>query len=59
MPSLLILDGHYSHTRNIDFLSLARQNFVTIISLLNYLWVDLNTITAKKQENLYVKTKER
>lgn len=32
-PSLLILDGHYSHTRNIDLLNLASENGVTIISL--------------------------
>lgn len=32
-PSLLILDGHYSHTRNIELLELARQNGVTILSL--------------------------
>ena len=31
-PSLLILDGHYSHTRNIDLLNFARDNGVTIIS---------------------------
>lgn len=32
-PLLLILDGHYSHTRNIEVIDLARQNNVTIISL--------------------------
>lgn len=32
-PVLLILDGHYSHTRNLDVISLARQNHVCIISL--------------------------
>lgn len=32
-PVLLILDGHYSHTRNIDVIDLARENHVVIISL--------------------------
>lgn len=32
-PVLLILDGHYSHTRNIDVIILARENHVVIISL--------------------------
>lgn len=32
-PVLLILDGHHSHTRNIDVVDLARENHVTIISL--------------------------
>lgn len=27
---LLILDGHYSHTRNIELTDLAKQNYVTI-----------------------------
>nr|CAH7736079.1 unnamed protein product [Callosobruchus chinensis] len=32
-PVLLILDGHYSHTKNIDVIELARQHHVTILSL--------------------------
>ncbi len=32
-PVLLILDGHYSHTRNIWVIELARKNHVIIISL--------------------------
>lgn len=32
-PILLILDGHYSHTRNIEMLELASDNGVVIISL--------------------------
>ncbi|XP_050340939.1 uncharacterized protein LOC126767492 [Bactrocera neohumeralis] len=32
-PILLILDGHYSHTRNVDVLDKARQNGVIILSL--------------------------
>ncbi|XP_075150482.1 uncharacterized protein LOC142224585 [Haematobia irritans] len=32
-PILLILDGHYSHTRNLEVLDLARTHHVTIISL--------------------------
>ncbi|XP_067627379.1 uncharacterized protein [Eurosta solidaginis] len=32
-PILLILDGHYSHTRNIELLDLARDNGVVILSL--------------------------
>lgn len=32
-PVLLVLDGHYSHTRNIDVINLARQNYISIISL--------------------------
>lgn len=30
---LLVLDGHYSHTRNIDVIRLARENYISIISL--------------------------
>lgn len=30
---LLILDGHFSHTRNIDVIELARENNVDIVSL--------------------------
>ncbi|XP_023238520.1 uncharacterized protein LOC111637281 isoform X2 [Centruroides sculpturatus] len=33
LPVLLILDGHYSHTRNVDVIELARINHVSIISL--------------------------
>ncbi|XP_047026166.1 MFS-type transporter clz9-like [Helicoverpa zea] len=32
-PVLLILDGHYSHTKNIELIDLARQHYVTILSL--------------------------
>ncbi|XP_072379870.1 uncharacterized protein [Diabrotica undecimpunctata] len=32
-PVLLIRDGHYSHTRNIEVIDLARDNHVTIIVL--------------------------
>ncbi|XP_046677318.1 uncharacterized protein LOC124365384 [Homalodisca vitripennis] len=32
-PVLLILDGHNSHTKNIDIVNLARDNFISIISL--------------------------
>ncbi len=32
-PVLLILDSYYSHTRNLKFLGLARQNYVTVISI--------------------------
>ncbi|CAH1988994.1 unnamed protein product [Acanthoscelides obtectus] len=32
-PVLLVLDGHYSHTRNIDLIDLAKQNHVAIICL--------------------------
>lgn len=32
-PHLLILDGHYSHTRNAEMLELARKNGVVVISL--------------------------
>ncbi|XP_036334788.1 uncharacterized protein LOC118745442 [Rhagoletis pomonella] len=32
-PALLILDGHYSHTRNIELIDLARENGVVILSL--------------------------
>lgn len=32
-PVLLILDGHYSHTRNLEIIEKARENFVTIICL--------------------------
>ncbi|XP_072380823.1 uncharacterized protein [Diabrotica undecimpunctata] len=32
-PVLLILDGHYSHTRNIDVIEAGRANFVTILCI--------------------------
>lgn len=32
-PVLLVLDGHYTHTRNINVINLAREHHVTIISL--------------------------
>lgn len=32
-PVLLILDGHYSHTRNIDVINLGRENHVSILCL--------------------------
>lgn len=32
-PILLILDGHYSHTRNINFIDLARESFVSVLCL--------------------------
>ncbi|XP_018563147.1 uncharacterized protein LOC108904910 [Anoplophora glabripennis] len=32
-PVLLVLDGHCSHTRNIELIELAKENYVTIICL--------------------------
>lgn len=32
-PVLLLLDGHFSHTQNIDLIDLAKTNHVTIVSL--------------------------
>lgn len=32
-PVLLVLDGHYSHTRNIDLINKARENHIIIICL--------------------------
>lgn len=32
-PVLLILDGHYSHTKNLNLIDLARENHVSIMSL--------------------------
>lgn len=32
-PVLLILDGHYSHSRNLDVLNLARENHVSIVCI--------------------------
>lgn len=32
-PILLILDGHNTHTKNIDVIELARQNHISIISI--------------------------
>ncbi|XP_022824970.1 tigger transposable element-derived protein 6-like [Spodoptera litura] len=32
-PVLLVLDGHYTHTRNIDLINLARDNNVIIVCL--------------------------
>jgi hypothetical protein len=31
-PVLLLLDGHFSHTKNLELIDLARENFVKIIS---------------------------
>ena len=44
-PSLLILDGHYSHTKNIDHLNLAGDYGVTIISLPHH--------SSHKMQSLY------
>ncbi|GBP18462.1 Modular serine protease [Eumeta japonica] len=35
-PILLILDGHYSHTRNLEILEVARERHVVIVSLPPY-----------------------
>jgi hypothetical protein len=32
-PVILVLDGHYSHTRNLQAITLARENHVDIICL--------------------------
>lgn len=32
-PVLLVLDGHYSHTRNVNLIDMARKNYVTILCL--------------------------
>ncbi|KAJ8942016.1 hypothetical protein NQ314_010246 [Rhamnusium bicolor] len=32
-PVVLILDGHYSHTRNMDVIDVARENHISIICL--------------------------
>jgi len=32
-PVIRVLDGHYSHTRNLDVVTLARENYVYIICL--------------------------
>ncbi|XP_030746037.1 uncharacterized protein LOC115874879 [Sitophilus oryzae] len=32
-PVLLVLDGHYSHTRNLDVIEIARSNHLTIICI--------------------------
>lgn len=32
-PALLVLDGHYSHTKNLEVIDLARKNNVHIVSL--------------------------
>lgn len=32
-PFFLVLDGHYSHTRNIEVIEMARQNHVSIMCL--------------------------
>ncbi|XP_072389656.1 uncharacterized protein [Diabrotica undecimpunctata] len=32
-PILLVLDGHYSHTRNVALIELAKQHHLTIICL--------------------------
>ncbi|KAH9635904.1 hypothetical protein HF086_002464 [Spodoptera exigua] len=35
-PALLILDGHNTHTKNLDFIYLARKNHTTVLCLLPY-----------------------
>lgn len=35
-PVLLILGGHYSHTRNLDVIDIAQKNNVTIVSILSH-----------------------
>ncbi|KAJ8956832.1 hypothetical protein NQ318_014246 [Aromia moschata] len=32
-PVLLVLDGHYSHTKNLDVINMARENFVSIVCI--------------------------
>jgi hypothetical protein len=32
-PVLLVLDGHYSHTRNVEIIEMARANGVAIVCL--------------------------
>lgn len=32
-PAILILDGHYSHTRNMEVIELGRENGVSIVCL--------------------------
>jgi len=32
-PVILVLDGHYSHTRNLEVITLAREDYVDIICL--------------------------
>jgi len=32
-PALLILDGHMTHTRNLQFIEMARENYVTVLCL--------------------------
>ena len=32
-PVLLVLDGHMTHTRNLEFINNARKNFVTVLCL--------------------------
>lgn len=32
-PVLLAVDGHYSHTRNVEVIALARANYMTIVWL--------------------------
>ena len=35
-PVLLIMDGHMTHTKNLDVINLARDNHVTILILPPY-----------------------
>lgn len=42
-PVLLILDGHYSHTKNLDAIDQARKNNVYIISLPVHMAHKMNT----------------
>ena len=44
-PVFLVLDGHYSHTRNMEVINLARENHVDIICLLLH--------SSHKMQHLY------
>lgn len=45
-PVLLILDGHFSHTRNLDVILKAKDNYVTIL-------VSFNSQTSAFRPNIY------
>jgi len=44
-PVIVVLDGHYSHTRNMEVINLARENHVDIICLLLH--------SSHKMQHLY------
>jgi len=59
---VLVLDGHYSHTRNMEVITLARENHVDIICLLphsSHKMQPLYTSFTGTMKSLYCKETEK